>query len=71
MEQGRVVMAESGAKTFVHDVELVVEAGSPEGSLEVVERIVRAIHESDALPDGVRVRSYSVARADEGVVGSL
>lgn len=48
-------------KTFAHTVELVIEAGSAEESLLKVEEIVKAVHESDALPDGVRVRSYSVA----------
>lgn len=49
------------SKIFAHTVELVIEAESAEVSLLKVEEIVRAVHESDALPEGVRVRSYGVA----------
>lgn len=46
-------------KRFTHEIEVIVEAEDGAASLAKVERIVRAIHESDALPDGVVVRSYS------------
>ena len=52
-------MASGTSTTFAHTIEVVVEASSPEDSLRRVEQIVQAIHESDALPSGVRVRSYS------------
>ncbi len=48
-------------KTFVHTVELVVTAESAIEAQQKVESIVQVIHESDALPEGVRVRSYSAA----------
>lgn len=46
-------------KRFTHEIEVIVEAEDGAASLGKVEQIVRAIHESDALPDGVVVRSYS------------
>lgn len=46
-------------KRFIHEIEVIVEAGDGAASLGKVEQIVRAIHESGALPDGVVVRSYS------------
>lgn len=52
-------------QSFAHTIEVVVKAESPEESLLRVEQIVQAIHESDALPDGVRVRSYSEASPEE------
>lgn len=44
---------------FVHTIEVVVTAADPLASQSKVEQIVAAIHESDALPEGVRVRSFT------------
>lgn len=51
-------------KRFAHTIEVVVEAEDDERSLHKVEWIVGSIHESDALPDGVAVRSYSEGREE-------
>lgn len=51
-------------RKFVHTIEVVVEAGDEEESLHKVEWIVGSIHESDALPTGVVVRSYSTPQEE-------
>lgn len=51
-------------KKFAHTIEVVVEAEAAEESLRKVEWIVRAIHESDALPTDVKVHSYSIAHEE-------
>lgn len=50
---------------FTHDITVRVEAGSREESLLRVEEIVQAIQESDALPSGVKVHSYTEGREME------
>lgn len=44
---------------FSHSLELIVEAEIDTQSLEKVEQLVAAIGDSDALPDGIAVKSYS------------
>lgn len=46
---------------YTHTIELVVRSESAEESQSRVEQIVAAIHDSDALPSGVRVRSFTEA----------
>lgn len=47
------------AKRFTHEIEVIVEAEDGAASLGKVEQIILTLHELDALPDGVVIRSYS------------
>lgn len=48
---------------FVHTVEIAVTASNADQALGKVEQFVAALHETDALPAGIHVRSFAAALA--------
>lgn len=65
----RKTYEEKPLRRFRHTVELIVERADETTSTSVVEQIVHAIHESDALPEGVTVASYTEAEPEETTEG--